>query len=412
MVSQNASLRKLNLSNFKLNSLLDLTQAINVNLSTAGLLEKYENILCHELNIGKILVFIENDVWETVLRVGIPESYENILYKDIESEMLKYEEITGISFQMEYPFDIFDVIIPVFHKDEPVAYVLIGDIDEEQQGISPIIKHLKFIQTITNIIVVAIENIRLYQESLEKEVLRKELEVASKMQSMLIPSTDSLPKNPYLNVATYYKPHSQVGGDYYDFMALNDQEYGFCIADVSGKGVSAAILMSNFQANLRALFKSKLSLINMVKELNELVNASAHGEKFITFFIAKYNIKNKSIQYINAGHNPPLLLHKEKQSIVYLTNGCVGLGMFEEIPTIRVGTVHVNSGDKLVCYTDGLIEAENDALTEFGTIPLEGAISIDGGIDESIHYLNTSLDTFLDGNSLGDDITIIGLDFL
>src|SRR5690554_4335154 len=365
MVSQNASLRKLNLSNFKLNSLLDLTQAINVNLSTAGLLEKYENILCHELNIGKILVFIENDVWETVLRVGIPESYENILYKDIESEMLKYEEITGISFQMEYPFDIFDVIIPVFHKDEPVAYVLIGDIDEEQQGISPIIKHLKFIQTITNIIVVAIENIRLYQESLEKEVLRKELEVASKMQSMLIPSTDSLPKNPYLNVATYYKPHSQVGGDYYDFMALNDQEYGFCIADVSGKGVSAAILMSNFQANLRALFKSKLSLINMVKELNELVNASAHGEKFITFFIAKYNIKNKSIQYINAGHNPPLLLHKEKQSIVYLTNGCVGLGMFEEIPTIRVGTVHVNSGDKLVCYTDGLIEAENDALTEF-----------------------------------------------
>jgi sigma-B regulation protein RsbU (phosphoserine phosphatase) len=304
------------------------------------------------------------------------------------------------------------VIIPVFHKDEPVAYVLIGDIDEEQQGISPIIKHLKFIQTITNIIVVAIENKRLYQESLEKEVLRKELEVASKMQSMLIPSTDSLPKNPYLNVATYYKPHSQVGGDYYDFMALNDQEYGFCIADVSGKGVSAAILMSNFQANLRALFKSKLSLINMVKELNELVNASAHGEKFITFFIAKYNIKNKSIQYINAGHNPPLLLHKEKQSMVYLTNGCVGLGMFEEIPTIRVGTVHVNSGDKLVCYTDGLIEAENDALTEFGTIPLEGAISIDGGIDESIHYLNTSLDTFLDGNSLGDDITIIGLDFL
>ncbi|MFW5850752.1 MAG: PP2C family protein-serine/threonine phosphatase [Bacteroidota bacterium] len=412
MVSQNASLRKLNLSNFKLNSLLDLTQAINENLSTAGLLEKYENILCHELNIGKILVFIENDDWETILRVGVPESYENILYKDIESEMLKYEEITGISFQMEYPFDIFDVIIPVFHKDEPVAYVLIGDIDEEQQGISPIIKHLKFIQTITNIIVVAIENKRLYQESLEKEVLRKELEVASKMQSMLIPSTDSLPKNPYLNVATYYKPHSQVGGDYYDFMALNEQEFGFCIADVSGKGVSAAILMSNFQANLRALFKSKLSLINMVKELNELVNASAHGEKFITFFIAKYNVKNKSIQYINAGHNPPLLLHKEKQSMVYLTNGCVGLGMFEEIPTIRVGTVHVNSGDKLVCYTDGLIEAENDTLSEFGTIPLEGAISIEGGIDESIHYLNTSLDTFLDGNSLGDDITIIGLDFL
>ncbi|MFO7867727.1 MAG: PP2C family protein-serine/threonine phosphatase [Bacteroidales bacterium] len=412
MVSQKASLRKLNLSNFKLNSLLELTQAINENLSTEKLLQKYENILCKELNIGKLVVFIEDTKWQTILKVGVPENYSQVLYEDVQSELLCYKEITGISFQREYPFDIFDVIIPVYHKNKPVAYVLIGDIDEDREGISPIIKHLKFIQTITNIIVVAIENKRLYAESLEREVLSKELEVASKMQSMLIPSSDSLPKNPYLNVATYYKPHSQVGGDYYDFIPLSDHEFGFCIADVSGKGVSAALLMSNFQANLRALFNSSIDLVDLIYELNKLVNDNANGEKFITFFIAKYNIHNKSLQYVNAGHNPPLLLHKKKQTMLYLTNGCIGLGMFEEIPSIEQGEVFVDSGDKLVCYTDGLIEAENDELSEFGTIPLEGAISIDGDVDESIHYLNTSLEQFLDGNSLGDDITIIGLDFL
>ena len=300
----------------------------------------------------------------------------------------------------------------MFHKETPVSYVLIGDIDEDRQGLSPIIKHLKFIQTITNIIVVAIENKRLYIESLEKEALRKELEVASQMQSMLIPSADNLPKNPYLHVATYYKPHSQVGGDYYDFLILNDYEFGFCVADVSGKGVSAAILMSNFQANLRALFKSNISLINLIKELNKLVNTSAHGEKFITFFIGKYNIQDKTLQYVNAGHNPPLLLDNSEKTMVYLSTGCVGLGMFDEIPSIRVGTVKVHSGDKLVCYTDGLIEAENENSTEFGTIPLEGALSIDGGIDDSLHYLHETLDEFLKGNSLGDDIAIIGIDFL
>jgi sigma-B regulation protein RsbU (phosphoserine phosphatase) len=149
--------------------------------------------------------------------------------------LLKFEEITSISLINNYPFHIFDIVIPVFHKDTPVAYVLIGDIEEEREGLSPIIKHLKYIQTITNIIVVAIENKRLYKESLEKEAYKKELEVASRMQAMLIPSFDALPKNNYLNVAAYYRPHSQVGGDYYDFISLNNQEFGFCIADVFRK---------------------------------------------------------------------------------------------------------------------------------------------------------------------------------
>lgn len=411
MVSDIASLRKLKLSNFKLNSLLEITQAINENLSTDELFSKYEKILCHELNIGKLYILIQNKNWESVLLTGIPDGFADNPVKIVTKYLSKYDEITGVSLMKEYPFTIFDVLIPVFHKDNPVAYVLIGDIEEEREGLSPIIKHLKYIQTITNIIVVAIENKRLYKESLEKESYKKELEVASRMQAMLIPSSESLPKNQYLNVATYYRPHSQVGGDYYDFISLNNYEFGFCIADVSGKGVSAAILMSNFQANVRALFKSNISLNHLIKELNQHVNESAHGEKFITFFIGKYNVKDKILHYINAGHNPPLLLKKVDSSMMYLSNGCIGLGMFDEIPTIKVGTISIDSGDKLVCYTDGLIEAENEDLNEFGTFPLEGALSIDGGIDKSIQFLNEKLEKFLHGKALGDDISIIGLDF-
>ncbi|HPH16233.1 MAG TPA: hypothetical protein PK029_03615, partial [Bacteroidales bacterium] len=251
MVSDLASLRKLKLSNFKLNSLLEITQAINENLSTDDLLEKYEKILCHELSIGKLYILIKNVQWESILLTGISEDFIDNPQEIVDSFLYKFDEITSISLLNEYPFQIFDIIIPVFHKDSPVAYVLIGDIEEEREGLSPIIKHLKYIQTITNIIVVAIENKRLYKESIEKEAYKKELEVASRMQAMLIPSSDSLPKNNHLNVAAYYRPHSQVGGDYYDFISLNNQEFGFCIADVSGKGVSAAILMSNFQANVR-----------------------------------------------------------------------------------------------------------------------------------------------------------------
>src|SRR5690606_24512848 len=234
-------------------------------------------------NIEKIFVLVKNVEWHCVLRAGVPEEYGTNPQEIAEMFFTSFTEITGISFKTEYPFDLFDVIIPVFHKETAVAYVLIGDIDEEKQGLSPIIKHLKFIQTITNIIVVAIENKRLQIESLEKEALRKELEVASQMQAMLIPSAENLPKNPYLHIATYYRPHSQVGGDYYAFLWLNESEFGLRVADVSGKGVSAAILMSNFQANLRALFTSNISLIDLVKELNDLLNTSAHGEKFITF---------------------------------------------------------------------------------------------------------------------------------
>lgn len=411
MTTSKASIKRLQLSQFKLNSLLEITLSINENLSTKELLNRYEKILRDDLNIGRIVILCNNgSKWENILETGDTQEIE--ANDDVIAMMSQYDTISNVTAVTTGVLKDFDIVIPVSHKNTAVAYVMIGDIDDEQEGISPTIKHLHFIQTITNIIVVAIENKRLYSESLKQEALKRELELASKMQTMLIPSVNDLPQTDSLQTAAYYSPHSEVGGDYYDFIKLSDTEYGFCIADVSGKGISAAILMSNFQANLRALFKNNISLREIVIRLNEIVMKNANGEKFITFFVAKYNTQTHELAYINAGHNPPIINRKEKQEIVYLTNGCMGLGMFDTIPQIKEGVIEINVGDKMLCYTDGLVEAENENQQEFGTIPMESCISSDKKISDTIVMLIEELHRFLESKPLGDDITLLGIDFI
>lgn len=409
MSSSKASIRRLQLSNFKLNTLLEITQSINENVSTSQLLLQYEKILCGDLNIGKVLIFSYNrTTWDCILDSGI-----NTAYLDVDSivkeKLIQFYEISYITVEDTGLFKMFDIVIPVYHQEQPVAFVLIGDLDEEREGISPTIKHLKFIQTITNIVVVAIENQRFHKESLKQEALKKELELASKMQSMLIPAASNLPKNDKLNVTSYYCPHSEVGGDYYDFIQLNKHEYGFCIADVSGKGISAAILMSNFQANLRALFSQDADIKEIIIKLNSIVMENAGGEKFITFFIGKYHTKSRKLTYINAGHNPPLLHCNEEKSIKYLTKGCVGLGMFDDIPVIASGEIILHPNDKLLCYTDGIVEAENENHLEFGTIPMEACLSGEESIEQNVDQLILKLEEF-SINLQSDDISILGIE--
>ena len=169
-------------------------------------------------------------------------------------------------------FEGVDIIIPVYNNNVHLAFVFIGDIEEEGEGMSPVLKHLNFIQTISSIIIVAIENIRLFKESLRQEALRKELELAARMQQMLIPDNQPYAKKPNLVVNGFYYPHYEVGGDYYDCIKLSETKTGFCIADVSGKGISAAMLMSNFQASFRALFTHDIELACLIHKLNSLIS--------------------------------------------------------------------------------------------------------------------------------------------
>jgi sigma-B regulation protein RsbU (phosphoserine phosphatase) len=404
-----ASINRLKLSTFKLNTLLTITKAINDNLSTDELLKRYEKILREDLNIGKILIFKFDKNWELILSSGC--SQEIIKRIDVEKDLIEHTEISFITVSPNPILRVFDNIIPVINNNVPIAFVLIGDIDEEKEGVSPTIKHLHFIQTLSNIIMVAIENIRLYKDSLQQEALKKELELASKMQSMLIPDRAVLPNNEKLMVSPFYHPHFEVGGDYYDFIQLNEDEFGFCIADVSGKGISAALLMSNFQANLRALFTTKLDLPEIVEKLNERVMSSAKGEKFITLFIAKYSYKTRVLDYINAGHNQPIFYDMKTKELTFLTEGCVGMGMLDEIPTLNTGSLKIKNKSKLFCYTDGLVELVDEDGVDFGTQAIEKSLANSNDIDENISEIIKKQKILEGSAAIFDDISIIGIEF-
>ncbi len=411
MKTSQSKIKRLKLFSFKLNSLLSITKAINANLSTEELLKQYEAILREDLNIGKVLIYkynYDNEQWEIFLNAGCGSEVEEI---DLQNDVIGYEEITFLTSSPNPALRSFDNVIPVFHNNEPLSYVLIGDIDEEAKGVSPTIKHLHFIQTLSNIIMVAIENIRLYNESLRQEALRKELELASRMQSMLIPEEKSLPHNDQIYVTTFYKPHFEVGGDYYDFIRLNDDEDGFCIADVSGKGISAALLMSNFQANLRALFTTNSDLEDIIHKLNERVMASAKGEKFITMFIAKYNYKKKTLEYITSAHNPPLMYKTDSEELSFLKSGCLGLGMLDEIPKIEKGVLHIDERTKLFCYTDGLVEMIDEGGVNYDTAQIKSHVCNNDRIDDNINEIIKDQGLQEGSKAIFDDISIIGIEF-
>ena len=360
----NKLLDTLELNEFKLNSLLEVTKGINNNFSVKKLLKIYEYILREQLGISRLILYnFNNKNWNCLLRFGAKGNARKI---DIENDLLHIKEITVIESSSSPSLNSFDIVIPIYHKKKPLSYLLIGDLNEDTIRINPTVKHMPFIQTLTNIIIVAIENKRFANESLVQERANKELEVAAQMQRLLFP--DQLPSNNRLDVAARYETQQLVGGDYYDFIKINHQEYVFCIADVSGKGVSAALLMSNFQANLKANVKynhGQLTLQDLVHLLNEDVNNSAKGEKFITLFIGYYNCTNRKLKYVNAGHNYPIL--SDGESFKLLNKGCIGLGMFDQLPSIETEEITIGPGNVLVCYTDGLVELENEEGEQFET---------------------------------------------
>ncbi|HNV96173.1 MAG TPA: PP2C family protein-serine/threonine phosphatase [Bacteroidales bacterium] len=407
-MTEKASLKRLQLSNFKLEALLSITLSINENLSTQALLSKYENIIRKDLGIGKVVLFNYNKKWQCILASGLKD--DNYLTIQVESDLLPFREITNLTISQYPKLQGFDVVIPVFHKSVPLAFVLLGDIEEERDGISPIIKHLNFFQTLTNILVVAIENKRLYTENIQQESIKKELDLARQMQSMLIPHPDALPKNNFLYVTSYYQPHYEVGGDYYDFFYLNEFEVGFCIADVSGKGISAALLMSNFQASLRALFTTDIELNQLICRLNGIINNNTKGEKFITAFIGKYNIQTRMLKFINAGHNPPLLFIPQNE-YQYLKTGCAGLGMLPEIPQINIGSIIIPQNARLVCYTDGLVEMENELHEEFGTKEMEQMVEKEDNLDLFVWKIIQRVNVYRGKMPFFDDISLLCIEF-
>jgi sigma-B regulation protein RsbU (phosphoserine phosphatase) len=396
---------KLIIEKQKLSALLEITNSVNKDYKVADLLFQFENVMKDYIGITK-LAFVNNRIhWRCILKYGVGEVCKDFKYENL----LQYENTTFISDTHLEELEEFEILLPVFHKEKALSYLLIGGIGEKNM-IGFIQNHVGFVQTIANVVSVAIETKRLAKELIDKKLEERDMQMAAEMQKLLLP--DNLPTNHLIDISATYIAKHMVSGDYYDFIRINEDEYVFCIADVSGKGMPAAMLMSNFQATLRANVKynhHNLTLEGLIMELNTSVLNAANGEKFITFFIGYYNEKSRNLKYINAGHNYPILY--QNNQIYELKTGCTALGIFETLPTIETKEIELEANTIIVCYTDGLIEAEDSKGEQYQTDRLSESIVANSYLN--MKQMNISLikeiSDYKGKNELPDDVALLSL---
>lgn len=220
---------------------------------------------------------------------------------------------------------------------------------------------LKLLTLLSNLAAIKIENSRLIEQKIEKEKMEKELELAAQIQKDFLPRENPAIKN--YDIAGSNTPCYQVGGDYYDFIALDNYRSGIVIADVSGKGVSASLNMASLRASLHAEVHSKNTIEEMTYNLNNFVHRSTSPNLFISFFYCELNNIKGELAYINAGHPPPIVLD-QKGNVRRLEVSTMCLGMFPSVEC-EVRIEALNPGDTLLFYTDGITECRNKNNEEF-----------------------------------------------
>lgn len=298
-----------------------------------------------------------------------------------------------------------EVIVPMIVKREVKGWLLLG---KKLKNESYSKGDVEFLHSLGNLAIISIENARLFREELEKQKMEDELVIAREIQQGLLP--DKLPKLDGFDVAAMNIPSSQVGGDYYDVISKSDDEWIIAIGDVSGKGTPAALLMANVQASLRTLVQFDLSPSEMTNRLNDLICRSTGADKFITFFWGLLEINTKKFSYVNAGHNPPIMLRADGL-VERLDIGGIILGVFPTVRTYEMGTITLQKGDVLFMFTDGISEAMNAEGEEFTENRLEKIIKIVRSENSKVilEKIHDAILTHTKGCCQSDDITMIVL---
>ena len=395
--------RNLNLKQLQINGLLNITQAINKNLSAEELFKMYNSFLSWEMGIPKMALYVkENEKWVSATSIGVKEELISI---DISEKFRDYKRLQNIDEKEHLLLSNFEIVIPIHHKKYSIAYVFIGGLKED----TDLFNVVQFITAISNIIAVAIENKRLFKRQLEQERLKRELELASEMQLMLVPNT--LPSGKTYELASIYQPHIGVGGDYYDYFNFDDK-FVFCIGDISGKGVGAALLMANFQANLHSLVHSNSDIEQLVHDLNAAIFRITKGDLYLTFFIAIFDEKTRILRYVNAGHPQPFLV--QRNGVHRLDEGSTILGSFKKLPSLEVGQIEIADEAMILTYTDGLTDLQDEEsnfineqlLSDF----LRNNLSLSA--EEFNSQLMERIHIFKGKQEFPDDLTVLTCKFL
>ena len=230
--------------------------------------------------------------------------------------------------------------------------------------------HLELLRGFASQAALAVERARTARDRVEARRLEKELAIARDIQRSFLPA--QAPRIPGFDLAGTSISHDQVGGDYYDFIAVSETRLGLAVADVSGKGIPAALLMAGFRMSLLAEIRNEFAIRAVMRKVNQLLHESTDRGKFVTAYYGVLDWRNGVLIFSNAGHNPPLLLRPDGTTD-RLSEGGVALGVLEDT-RYEERPVAVAAGDVIVLYTDGVSEAENEAGEQFGEERIERII--------------------------------------
>jgi sigma-B regulation protein RsbU (phosphoserine phosphatase) len=286
--------------------------------------------------------------------------------------------------------------------------VVVGD-KESRRGVGPFLpSDRRTLGLFANQAAIALENARLHLRALEQERLEREMHLAAEIQRQILPK--GAPQVPGYQLAGWNRPARQVGGDYYDMFPTRDGRIGLVVGDVSGKGIPAALMVSTLHSALRLLLDQTGIGPPLLEKLNKHILESSMPNKFITMFLAELDPDNGQLLYVNAGHNPALLLRVGGQMEELGSSG-VPLGL---LPGSRYQAreVTIGPGDLLCIYSDGITEAESVVEEEFGTDRLGDVLRdhrSDPALQAVLDSIHESVEEFTRGQPQGDDQTLLAL---
>jgi len=293
-----------------------------------------------------------------------------------------------------------EMVAPIISNNE-----VIGVFDLESDHLNAYSNDdLEVLMLLSSQVAIIIEKVMLHENLIEKQRLETQLEVARQVQLALLPARD--PQIDGFEISAYNFPTEEVSGDYYDWVRIYDDQIGMVIADVSGKGMPAALLMAFLRASLRAATHIGYAPAVSMSKVNYLLWESIERNQFVTAFYGIFDATNRTLAYSNAGHNPALVMEVDG-SARFEERGGVPLGMFRDTRYYEY-YLTIESGQMLVLYTDGLTEARNSTEEEYGRDRLVESVRKcrDLSAREIIDYIHRDLSAWTDGQGADDDVTI------
>ncbi|HYG82700.1 MAG TPA: SpoIIE family protein phosphatase [Pyrinomonadaceae bacterium] len=301
--------------------------------------------------------------------------------------------LQGIRSVLAVPLGVGDKVFGIIYADSPIAE---GRFTED---------HLKVLTTLASVAAIRVENARLMEEQIERERLEQELQLASEIQQRFQPTAP--PQVPGYELQGISFPCYEIGGDYYDFIERGDGRLVVTLGDVSGKGTAAALLMSSLHAAVHAQAASHNSLAETISAVNNYLAENTPANRFVTLFYAELDPQTGGLSFINAGHNPPLIVH-HAGTVENLAAGGLPLGIRQNAE-YREGRTQLQPSDVLVIYSDGVSEAVSPQGEEFGTDRLYDVVArnLDASAAGIRDRIEAALTKWAQGTPAGDDITLV-----